>query len=165
MEVIEERKLHESPVGFINGWVVENGFTSIAFLGSAPPLSAAKSRDITLSDAAGMSPLELVGSALPPDCLVVSDYLESMEAEAAIQLLAGYRNALIVSVIVFVDLAASPLTAKDFVALGFHHCASFEHEAHALHAFEYNINSYNFRRLWNNAENWANPENFGRYWW
>ncbi|GAA3978799.1 DUF6231 family protein [Allohahella marinimesophila] len=165
MEVAEQSTIHDSPVGFINAWVLENRFREVAFLGSAPPLSPAQMPDVRLSDASGMAPLELLGSAMPPDCLVISDYLESMQAEAATQMLAGYRNALIVSVIVFVDLAEAPLSAGDFVALGFHHRASFVHDAHRLEAFEYNINSYNFKRLWNNSENWANPENFGKYWW
>ena len=31
--------------------------------------------------------------------------------------------------------------------------------------FTYNLESYNKKRDWNNADGWANPENFGKYRW
>ena len=31
--------------------------------------------------------------------------------------------------------------------------------------FTYNLESYNKKRNWNNADGWANPENFDKYRW
>ena len=27
------------------------------------------------------------------------------------------------------------------------------------------LDNYNFERSWNNSRFWANPENWGKYWW
>jgi hypothetical protein len=34
-----------------------------------------------------------------------------------------------------------------------------------LNCFAYQIENYIKKRDWNNARYWANPENFGKYWW
>jgi hypothetical protein len=155
----------DSPVAFINAWVAEKGFQRIASLGSPPPLVGELADTVSVSDAVGIDPLELVASRLSPECLVISNYLETLTRTEATELLGGYRNSLIAAVLVFVDLDEAEIGENDMLSLGFTHRASFSRSENALHAFEYGLASYNFKRDWNNSENWANPENFGKYWW
>jgi len=43
--------------------------------------------------------------------------------------------------------------------------ASYEHQGKELGLFKYNINDYKKTPDWLNADNWANPELWGKYWW
>ena len=50
----------------------------------------------------------------------------------------------------------------DFLALGLHLVATSKD---GLQVFSYAIESYQPKREWLNSRFWANPENFGKYWW
>ena len=50
---------------------------------------------------------------------------------------------------------------QNFIELGFTHHADIA----APTIYSFNLKSYNHKRVWNNAEGWANPENFEKYRW
>lgn len=54
---------------------------------------------------------------------------------------------------------------NQMLALGFNKTKSFEKENSHIQCFSYNIQRYNKKRVWNNAKNWANPNNFNRFRW
>lgn len=58
--------------------------------------------------------------------------------------------------------------ANDFFALGLKQQGLFEHpeeDQPPLICFGYDLASYQFKRSWNSPQYWANPENWGKYWW
>ena len=56
--------------------------------------------------------------------------------------------------------------ATNFYALGMQRKQHFSREQGAdLTVYTYDIDRYNHIRPWNNPDFWANPENFGKYWW
>lgn len=76
------------------------------------------------------------------------------------------RNMLCARVTVILDPAGisagwsrDDLLALEFLPLG------DTREGAAAEAFVYDIDLYNRTRDWNNADHWANPQNFGRFRW
>lgn len=107
-------------------------------------------------------------------CLLTPEFSQ-LDKPHAIELLAGIRNRLCHRIYVFLPLDAdSQWQAGDLYALGLKRVAQFanqaespagQHNAPLLSCFSYEIESYVKKRDWNNAKYWANPENFGKYWW
>ena len=58
---------------------------------------------------------------------------------------------------------ARPL--HEYLALGFAKSQSFKYDGLAIQSYLYELSHYNFKRAWNNARFWANPENFRQYRW
>ena len=164
---------HRSPALFLQAWVAEHGIQRAAFIGNRPPLpvpegagSESDGEACDLLDCNGQPALDALVQHGRLDGLIVADYLESTPATTAVETLAAWRNALLEAIIVFINPARCPAwQARDFYALGFHQVAGFPHREHPLIAYEYAIRTYNHERLWNNSRFWANPQNFGRYWW
>jgi len=50
---------------------------------------------------------------------------------------------------------------QSFLELGF----AFDSEISFKRIYSYNLKTYNKKRGWNNAEGWANPENFEKFRW
>ncbi|OZG73890.1 hypothetical protein BTA51_08880 [Hahella sp. CCB-MM4] len=101
-----------------------------------------------------------------PDTVIISDYLEKLSVEDGKALLTSLRNFLVPHVLVFID---HQLTEEwDFntlIGIGFRKVMAFDHQARSLCCYSYDIDTYNPRRTWNNADHWANPELYGKYWW
>jgi hypothetical protein len=91
---------------------------------------------------------------------IVFDQIEHMPPHAATHLLAQLRDRYADRVIV-VD-GNEVFAIGDYLALGFE---SLEEHAFAERAFVYDPDSPSRRREWNNARNWANPENFDKFRW
>ncbi|MCY1517439.1 hypothetical protein D9M68_521200 [compost metagenome] len=64
-----------------------------------------------------------------------------------------------------VDLAASEWTETDFFALALQASERFRRDEQTLTLFTYDLHEYKQVPDWLNAKFWANPENFGKYWW
>lgn len=157
---------HSSPARFTEAWLTEHEFTRVGFLGIQPPLDAGVAASVNLQDCNCKAPLTAVTAHGKLNCIVVSGCLEEMSRREGLQLLAGYRNALIEAILVFIDQQrCADWQPTDFYCMGFHQVAEFPHQEHPLAAFEYTIRHYNHQRLWNNSRFWANPQNFGKYWW
>ncbi len=102
------------------------------------------------------------------DLAVVANTLEHCDRSAGEKLLGQLRNLHANHlVIVYQRRPNSEWQAAHFYALGLHLKQTFENNeaGEPLELYTYDIESYNHKREWNTARFWANPENFGKYWW
>ena len=101
---------------------------------------------------------------------MVANCLEHLDHARGTTLLARLRNVHSHRIWVLVDGRAG-WQLTDFIALGFQRLQVFSTdpqsggEARSYHSYGYDIGQYNHVRSWNNPRFWANPENFGKYWW
>lgn len=162
-----KQQQHDSPAEFVCQWIAENRFRNIGYVGSFPGLPDALAGQITLVECNGLTPWQQTESVSSLQAMVVSGDLADLTQQELTQLLAGYRNALVQGILVLcgVDGSSGGLSENQFYGLGFKKIAEFPHPQYPLMAFEYNLRNYNHKRLWNNSKYWANPENFGKYWW
>jgi hypothetical protein len=111
----------------------------------------------------GMLPAHLADQryelALFVDCL---EHLSRREGQ---ELLGGVRNLNTARIAVLVDLDACDWSDTDFYALALQVNARFKRDEQVLTLFGYDLLEYKQVPDWLNARFWANPENFGRYWW
>lgn len=101
------------------------------------------------------------------DLVVVADYLEHHSQAQGATLIARLRNLHSNHIAVFQQESTQEVWSESaFYALALKHQHRFEHaDSKPLQLYTYDIESYNHKRTWNNARYWANPQNFGRYWW
>ena len=99
------------------------------------------------------------------DLAIVADCLEHVAKRCALELIAGIRNLNTHHLVVMVDLQACDWNEADFFALAMQAGECFQRESQALHLFTYDLYDYKQVPDWLNAKFWANPQNFGKYWW
>jgi hypothetical protein len=99
------------------------------------------------------------------DLAVVVDCLEHLPRRDGLQLLGGIRNLNASRIAVLVDLAASGWSTTDFYSLALQANERFERDGQVLTLFTYDLREYKQVPDWLNAKFWANPQNFGKYWW
>lgn len=112
---------------------------------------------------AGPLPAELAGQRF--DLAVLVDCLEHLDKRDGLQLLGGIRNLNASRVAVLADLAASGWSDTDFYSLALQASERFGREQQVLTLFTYDLRDYKQVPDWLNAKFWANPQNFGKYWW
>jgi hypothetical protein len=117
---------------------------------------------VSLAPATALTP-ELAAQRF--DLALLVDCLEHMPKREGLQLLGGIRNLNASRVAVLVDLQASDWRETDFFALAMQASEQFQREGQTLHLFTYDLLDYKQVPDWLNAKFWANPENFGKYWW
>ena len=100
----------------------------------------------------------------PCDLAIVTDLLENLSKDKAIQLLGGLRNYHAPQVWLLVA-DNSGWELNDLTALGFKRLQRYNSHGKTLASYGYHIANYNHKRSWNNPKYWANPENWGKYWW
>ena len=66
---------------------------------------------------------------------------------------------------VLVDLSACDWKDTDFFSLALQAGERFQRDDQVLTLFTYDLLDYKQVPDWLNARFWANPENFGKYWW
>jgi len=160
-----DENVHQSPAQFVAQWLQENQFRAVGYIGELPTDSLNVQKDLQFYDC-NHQPYHQDAQHPKLNALIVSGLLESSAKSKAIQQLAYYRNQLIDAVLVFVHLPdTQDWRLSDFFSLGFQHLAHFPHPEHPMEAFEYSLRTYNHKRLWNTPQYWANPQNFGKYWW
>ncbi|WP_416426337.1 DUF6231 family protein [Pseudomonas sp. App30] len=131
-----------------------------------PALAAFKDAhpDSVVAQAApGVLPPELASQRF--DLAVVVDCLEHVPKRTALELLGGIRNLNASRLAVLVDLAASGWSETDFYALALQANERFQRDEQVLTLFNYDLREYKQVPDWLNSRFWANPENFGKYWW
>lgn len=111
----------------------------------------------------GVLPAELAGQRF--DLALVVDCLEHLPKQTGLQLLGGIRNLNASRIAVLVDLSACDWQPTDFFALGLQASERFQRGEQTLSLFTYDLLDYKQVPDWLNARFWANPENFGKYWW
>lgn len=99
------------------------------------------------------------------DLALIVDCLEHLPKSAGLQLLGGIRNLNTNRIVVLVDLAASQWQETDMFSLALQASEHFVRDEQKLSLFTYDLLEYKQVPDWLNAKFWANPENFGKYWW
>lgn len=102
------------------------------------------------------------------DMAIIADQLEHMSWSEGEHFLALLQNLHSGHLWVAVsETADGPAwKATDFYALGMHRKRQFSRaDGPDITVYTYDIDRYNHIRTWNNPDFWANPENFGKYWW
>ncbi len=100
------------------------------------------------------------------DLALLADCLEHLPRREAQQLVAGgIRNLNGSRVAVLVDLEAAQAQETDFYALAMQNSERFQRDGQVITLFTYDLHEYKQVPDWLNAKFWANPENFGKYWW
>ncbi|MDD0973463.1 DUF6231 family protein [Pseudomonas fontis] len=124
--------------------------------------AAHPSVDIALA-APGPLPAELAGQRF--DLALLVDCLEHLPKRSGLQLLGGIRNLNASRVAVLADLAACGWDDTDFFSLALQASERFQRDEQTLVLFTYDLRDYKQVPDWLNAKFWANPQNFGKYWW
>ncbi|MCY1407641.1 hypothetical protein D3C76_401790 [compost metagenome] len=91
--------------------------------------------------------------------------LEQMNKRSGLELLGGIRNLNASRIAVLADLAACGWSDTDFYSLALQASERFKRDAQELSLFTYDLREYKQVPDWLNAKFWANPQNFGKYWW
>lgn len=112
---------------------------------------------------AGALPAELAAQRF--DLALVVDCLEHLPKRTGLELLGGIRNLNASRLAVLVDLQACAWQDTDFFALALQASERFQRGEQTLSLFTYDLLDYKQVPDWLNAKFWANPENFGKYWW
>lgn len=112
---------------------------------------------------AGPLPADLAGQRY--DLAILVDCLEHLPKRTALELLGGIRNLNASRLAVLVDLDACDWQETDFFALALQASERFRREGQTLTLFTYDLRDYKQVPDWLNAKFWANPQNFGKYWW
>lgn len=110
---------------------------------------------------------------IPPEALpkqrfdfaVVIDCLENLPKQTGKQLLGIIRNLNTNRMAVLVDLQAAQWQETEFYALALEVAERFQRDDQVLHLFTYDLHDYKQVPDWLNAQFWANPQLFGKYWW
>ncbi|MDZ3995799.1 DUF6231 family protein [Pseudomonas sp. Teo4] len=113
--------------------------------------------------AAGPLPAELAAQRF--DLAVLVDCLEHLPKRTGLELLGGIRNLNASRVAVLADLSVCGWHDTDFFALALSASEKFRRDEQVLSLFTYDLHDYKQVPDWLNAKFWANPENFGKYWW
>ncbi|MCU5784177.1 MULTISPECIES: DUF6231 family protein [Alloalcanivorax] len=103
------------------------------------------------------------------DMAIVADQLEYMSQRDGESLIGLLRNLHTDSLVAVYQPHLAPeklrWPSNGFLALGCREEGHFAHDQRELLLYSYDLDSYNFKRAWNNPRFWANPENWGKYWW
>ena len=113
--------------------------------------------------APGPLPAELAAQRF--DLALLVDCLEHLPKRTGLELLGGIRNLNSSRVAVLADLGACGWQETDFFALALSVSERFQREQQVLSLFTYDLREYKQVPDWLNARFWANPQNFGKYWW
>ncbi|MBJ2244104.1 DUF6231 family protein [Pseudomonas haemolytica] len=113
--------------------------------------------------APGPLPEELAAQRF--DLALVVDCLEHLSKPQGLTLLGGIRNLNASRIAVLVDLNACGWKETDFFSLALQAGERFQRDKQFLTLFTYDLLDYKQVPDWLNARFWANPENFGKYWW
>lgn len=131
-----------------------------------PALKAFKEAhpDTVVAHAApGTLPAELAAQRF--DLALVVDCLEHLPKRDGLNLLGGIRNLNASRIAVLADLSASGWQETDFYSLALQASERFQRDDQVLTLFTYDLLDYKQVPDWLNSRFWANPENFGKYWW
>ncbi len=164
--------IHSSPDAFVSQILQARAPQSVLLVGNQdlPALnthSQTNAVEITHHPIADNLQLQQLSSRY--DLCLITPEFSQLPKQTATELLAGIRNRYCHHIYVFTQVGAGDQQTQwregDFFGLGLKRIARFESDAISLHCFAYEIESYIKKRDWNNSKYWANPENFGKYWW
>ena len=141
---------------------------SLLLLGASefPALQAfAKAHPLSQITCVAPGPLPAHVAAQRYDLALAVDCLEHLPKREGLQLLAGIRNLNASRIAVLADLAACGWSNTDFYSLALQASERFARDEQVLTLYTYDVREYKQVPDWLNARFWANPQNFGKYWW
>ncbi|WP_047284199.1 MULTISPECIES: DUF6231 family protein [Pseudomonas] len=131
-----------------------------------PALAAFKEAHPTTQVAqAAPGPLPAELAARRFDLALAVDCLEHLPKRDGLNLLGGIRNLNASRIAVLADLQACGWQETDFYSLALQASERFQRDEQVLTLFTYDLLEYKQVPDWLNSRFWANPENFGKYWW
>lgn len=98
------------------------------------------------------------------DVGIVLDYLEAQPLAEGTQLLGRLRNLHCAKIWVAVA-RTSQWDFNAMLGLGFQREPSSAALGGEVCIYSYDLGTYNKKREWNTPKYWANPQNWGKYWW
>ncbi|WP_085715600.1 DUF6231 family protein [Pseudomonas sp. B28(2017)] len=113
--------------------------------------------------APGPLPAELAARRF--DLALAVDCLEHLPKRDGLNLLGGIRNLNASRIAVLADLSACGWQETDFFSMALQASERFQRDEQVLTLFTYDLLEYKQVPDWLNSRFWANPENFGKYWW
>ena len=113
--------------------------------------------------APGALSAELAGRRF--DLALAVNCLEHLPKRDGLNLLGGIRNLNASRIAVLADLPACGWHETDFFSLALQASERFQRDEQVLTLFTYDLLDYKQVPDWLNSRFWANPENFGKYWW
>lgn len=132
-------------------------FPALQAFAAAHPLS------VITHVAPGPLPAEVAGRRF--DLALAVDCLEHLPKRDGLRLLAGIRNLNAGRLAVLADRAACGWSDTDFYSLALEASERFKRDEQVLSLYTYDVRAYKQVPDWLNARFWANPENYGKYWW
>ncbi|KAF0863273.1 DUF6231 family protein [Pseudomonas sp. LD120] len=114
---------------------------------------------------AAPGPLPAALAARRFDLALAVDCLEHLPKRDGLNLLGGIRNLNASRIAVLADLSACGWQETDFFSLALQASERFQRDEQVLTLFTYDLLDYKQVPDWLNSRFWANPENFGKYWW
>ncbi|UVJ43016.1 DUF6231 family protein [Pseudomonas sp. LS1212] len=111
----------------------------------------------------GPLPATLAGQRF--DLALAVGCLEQLNKSSGQKLLGGIRNLNASRIAVLADLTACGWSETDFYSLALQASERFKRDDQVLSLFTYDLREYKQVPDWLNAKFWANPQNFGKYWW
>jgi len=99
------------------------------------------------------------------DMAIVHNFVEHIEKHEAVRILARLRDFLCPQYCLSLTLDDKIWQLTDLFALGLSKVSSYTNEDKEIALFKYSISSYKRTPDWLNADNWANPQMWGKYWW
>lgn len=107
----------------------------------------------------------------PYQMAMVVDALEHMARSEALALLARLRDVLAHQVVVAVPIGErepgrqSSWLAEDMIAMGMYRAGQYAQDGRTVHVYCFDLYDYKPTPDWLNAQHWAHPELFDKYWW
>lgn len=98
------------------------------------------------------------------DLGIVFDYLEHCSYAEGSQLLGQLRNLYCDNIWLAVT-NSEVWNLNALVGFGFKRQKCWERSGAEICSYFYELKSYNHKREWNTPKYWANPQNWGKYWW
>ena len=136
----------------------------------APALEAwCQEHDCTLTCIAELDPFQPLASTGRFDLVIIADQLEYMTRHSGEELLGLVRHLHSDTMLALYQPALAPEKLRwqlsDFLGMGMKRLQQFVQGERSMSLYSYELAHYNFTRSWNNSRFWANPENWGKYWW
>lgn len=125
--------------------------------------AAAHPQTIVCTAAPGPLPQALADQRF--DLALAVDCLEHISKAEGLRLLGGIRNLNASRIAVLADPVASGWSDTDFYSLALQSSERFQRDEQVLKLYTYDLREYKQVPDWLNAKFWANPQNFGKYWW
>lgn len=125
--------------------------------------------DCALTHIAELDPIALLAQTARFDLVVIADQLEYMTRHGGEELLGLVRHLHSNTMLVLYQPTLAPQKLRwqlaDFLGMGMRRQQQFRDSERNMSLYSYELDNYNFKRSWNNSRFWANPENWGKYWW